>query len=263
MSFRSGAFSQNGTYVLAFGNNVYNRLNRFANVTRWSEFGLVPVNACYVASWFTDDGACLTMTKSSFKTSVLWLASCCVLVLAAKAESKSLLDFLLFRHAIKDTQAPVAEKNDPVAAHITIDAPVDVVWRTVHIERDAAPNLIYNKLVKSDNNESVFEQKWNVIPFVSRTTCVMDEKDFPEERIEFKLLKSDQFKTMDGAWVFTPTNEGKSTLLELTARLELRRTSSKTLVKLIARRKMTQRLEHVKKLCKETPMDLNVKGKVL
>lgn len=194
----------------------------------------------------------------------MWLAFYLSLFSHVSAESKSLFDFLLFRHAVKDTQElAVTKKQDPVSAHITIDAPVDLVWKTVHVERDAAPNLVYNRLVKSENNESIFEQKWSVIPFVSRTTCVMDEKDFPEERIEFKLLKSDEFKTMAGAWVFTPINEGKSTLLELTARLELRRLSSKAVVKMIARRKMIQRLEHVKKLCEETPLDLHVKGKVL
>jgi hypothetical protein len=204
------------------------------------------------------------MTGNALIAYALGLASSCVMVFSVRSESKGLLDFLLLRHEVKETQEfAVSQKEESVAARITIDAPVDVVWKTVHIERDAAPNLVYNRLVKSENNESIFEQKWNVVPFVSRTTCVMDEKDFPEERIEFKLLKSDEFKTMEGAWVFTPINEGKSTLLELTARLKLRRVSSKALVKLIARRKMIQRLEHVKKLCKQTPINLNVKGKVL
>jgi hypothetical protein len=194
------------------------------------------------------------------------------------AQSKNIFEFLGFKHTVKDTEAVKETKlTDPgssegdkasrpnkyVSCQVLIKAPVDVVWQTVHIERDSAPDLVSNNLVESSGNHSVFEQKWNVIPLVSRTTCVIDEVDHPNTRIDYKLLKSDEFKVMEGSWLFTPSQDGHSTTLELTAHLEPRRHDPMLFLNVVAKRKMAKRLAHVKKLAEESRAEMRVKAIVL
>lgn len=150
-----------------------------------------------------------------------------------------------------------------VTCQVLIQAPVDVVWQTVHFERDSAPDLVSNTLLEGSGNHSVFEQKWTVIPVISRTTCVIDEVDFPNTRIDYKLLKSDEFKVMEGSWLFTPSKDGYSTRLELTAHLEPRRPDPILFLNAVAKRKMARRLAHVKKLAEESRAEMKVKATVL
>jgi len=190
---------------------------------------------------------------------------------AAPADAKNIFDLFTTRHALKDTEPEAhggketasGEKPRFVSCKILIKAPLDIVWQTVHIERDSAPDLVTNKLVESSNNHSIFEQKWTVVPFLSRTTCVIDEVDYPETRIDYKLLKSDEFKIMEGSWLFSQAEEGNATLLELTTHLEPRRLSPKTFINAVAKRKMAKRLAHVKKMAEANNTELKVKAKVL
>ncbi|MBU6450167.1 MAG: SRPBCC family protein [Cyanobacteria bacterium REEB67] len=155
------------------------------------------------------------------------------------------------------------KKTDYVSCKILIKAPADTVWQTVHVERDSAPDLVSNKLLTSADNHSTFEQKWTVIPFLSRTTCVIDEVDHPQTRIDYKLLKSDEFKVMEGSWLFSQTEDGSATLLELTAHLEPRRINPRFFINNVARSKMARRLAHIKKLAEANRSELKVKAKVL
>jgi hypothetical protein len=194
------------------------------------------------------------------------------------AQSKNFFEWLGFKHTLKDTvnaketsssnpEAGDADKSHKpykyVSCQVVINAPVDVVWQTVHVERDSAPDLVSNNLVETSGSHSVFEQKWNVIPLVSRTTCVIDEVDYPNTRIDYKLLKSDEFKVMEGSWLFTPSQDGRATTLELTAHLEPRRHDPLVFLNAVAKRKMSKRLAHVKKLAEETKSEMKVKATVL
>ncbi len=194
------------------------------------------------------------------------------------ARCKNIFEFLGFKHSVKDTEA-IKETNQAapgpsgkdtvhrsykyVSCQILINAPIDVVWQTVHVERDSAPDLVSNNLIESSGNHSVFEQKWNVVPLISRTTCVIDEVDYPNTRIDYKLLKSDEFKVMEGSWLFKPSPDGYSTTLELTAHLEPRRFDPPVFLNAVAKRKMAKRLAHVKKLAEEARAEMKVKATVL
>jgi hypothetical protein len=199
-----------------------------------------------------------------------WFSLCVSIVLLVSqpqtASAKGLFDFLSGKPALKDTKDPTYTENahDFISCKILIKAPVDVVWQTVHVERDLAPNLVYNKLLQAHENQSVFEQKWAVFPFLARTTCVMDETDFPPTRIDFKLLKSDEFKSLEGKWLLTAADDGSSTLLELKAHLELRRRfGPKTLISALAKHRMNKRLEHVKELAEQSRTEMKVNATVL
>ena len=213
-----------------------------------------------------------------------WLYSCLASIFILQvfagqpASAKNIFYFLGFRHQVKDTEAvtitsatastspqvkTMREPHEYVSCRIIIKAPVDVVWQTVHFERDAAPDLVSNTLLEGSGNHSVFEQKWTVVPLLSRTTCVIDEMDYPNTRIDYKLLKSDEFKVMEGSWLFSPSEDGYSTTLELTAHLEPRRPAPMLFLKSVAKRKMAKRLAHVKQLAEESRAEMKVKATVL
>lgn len=133
----------------------------------------------------------------------------------------------------------------------------------VHEERETAPNLVYSKLHKEDANLLVFEQKWTIVPFLATTTCVISENEIPYKRIDYKVIKSNQFKVMEGAWIFTTVDNGSATELELTTHLELRRLAPMKLVNAMAKKKIAQRLAHIKELAEKPHANLDVDGHVL
>jgi hypothetical protein len=169
---------------------------------------------------------------------------------------------------LRNTSAVAHYKKpgDYVSSRILINAPVEIVWKMVHEERETAPNLVYSKLHKEDSNLLVFEQKWTIVPFIATTTCVISENEIPYKRIDYKVIKSNQFKVMEGAWIFTPINHGSDaakTELELTTHLELRRLAPMKLVNAMAKRKIEQRLAHIKELAEKPHANLDVDGRVL
>lgn len=166
---------------------------------------------------------------------------------------------------LKNTSAVAHYKkpDDYVSSRILIKAPVEIVWKMVHEERETAPNLVYSKLHKEDANLLVFEQKWTIVPFLATTTCVISENEIPYKRIDYKVVKSNQFKVMEGAWIFTPVDSGSATELELTTHLELRRLAPMKLVNAMAKKKIAQRLAHIKELAEKPHANLDVDGHVL
>jgi hypothetical protein len=173
---------------------------------------------------------------------------------------------------LKDTNAVARYKrpDDYVSSRILINAPVEIVWKMVHEERENAPNLVYSKLHKEDTNLLVFEQKWTIVPFIAATTCVISEQEIPYKRIDYKVIKSNQFKVMEGAWIFTPVERSSTsgttataTELELTTHLELRRLAPMKIVNAMAKKKIEQRLAHIKELAEKPHAHLDVGGHVL
>ncbi len=166
---------------------------------------------------------------------------------------------------LKNTSAVAHYKkpDDYVSSRILIKAPVEIVWKMVHEERETAPNLVYSKLHKEDANLLVFEQKWTIVPFLATTTCVISENEIPYKRIDYKVVKSNQFKAMEGAWIFTPVENDSATELELTTHLELRRLAPMKLVNAMAKKKIAQRLAHIKELAEKPHANLDVDGHVL
>lgn len=171
---------------------------------------------------------------------------------------------------LKNTSAVAHYKKpgDYVSGRILINAPVEIVWKMVHEERETAPNLVYSKLHKEDSNLLVFEQKWTIVPFLATTTCVISENEIPYKRIDYKVVKSNQFKVMEGAWIFTPINSGSdaghsATELELTTHLELRRLAPMKIVNAMAKKKIEQRLAHIKELAEKPHANLDVDGRLV
>lgn len=134
-------------------------------------------------------------------------------------------------------------------AQVMVDAPPDLVWQSVHEERRHDPDLAYSKVLEQKENECRLEQKFVLIPVIGASVCEMKNWEVPGQRIDYKLIKSDRFKAMEGSWVLTPVKDG--TLLELNTHLDLGLPVPKPLMNSVTSKKLERRLGNVRKMAEE------------
>lgn len=147
--------------------------------------------------------------------------------------------------------ASAKDKLEPVTAHIKIEAPLSVVWRVVHEERKHDPDLAYSKVISEGNNEFLLEQKFDLIPVIGTSVCQMQQKETPDTRIDYKLIKSDRFKVMEGSWVLVPSADHNSTTLELTTTLDLGMPVPRNIINHVTLKKLERRLHHIKQMAEK------------
>ncbi len=131
---------------------------------------------------------------------------------------------------------------------ISIKAPADTVWYTVHEERKHDPDIAYSKLLERNDNECTLEQKFIFLPVVGSAVCVMKQNEIPLRRIDYRLIKSDHFKALEGSWVLTPSIDGKSTILCLSSHVDLGLPIPLPcgMLNNILTKKIQRRLQHIK-----------------
>jgi hypothetical protein len=140
-----------------------------------------------------------------------------------------------------------------VQGSVEINAPPQIVWEAVHEERKHDPDLAYSKVIQEGTSESKneskneykLEQKFVLVPILGTAVCQMHNKEIPFERIDYKLIKSDHFKAMEGSWVLVP-QEGGKTKLELTSLLDTGLMVPRGMINSITARKIQKRLKRVK-----------------
>lgn len=162
--------------------------------------------------------------------------------------AEGITDRLLSGNSVISTNERTTSGDRAVKARILIMAPPSIVWDSVHKERSHDPDIEYSKVIeRQDENKSTLEQKFVLLPIVGSATCLMSNDEIPLQRIDYRLLKSDRnFKAMDGSWVLSPYNDGRSTILELTVHLQLSFPIPQAIVDSFSARKLDKRLHNVK-----------------
>ena len=163
-----------------------------------------------------------------------------------------------FSRESKDAALPVSictEEKDHgrtfVKGRVLIKAPANVVWLSVHEERKKDPDLAYSKVLDQAENHYTLEQKFTLIPVIGTSVCIMSDTEVPLERIDYKLVKSDRFKSLEGSWVLTPCQEGKATFLELSSHIDFGMPVPKAILNSLTARKLERRLKNVRKMAEE------------
>lgn len=139
-----------------------------------------------------------------------------------------------------------------VKASIVIKAPPEVVFNAVHEQRKVDPELAYSKVMKQGVNEAQLEQKFTAIPMIGSATCLINTQEVPNRRIDYQMIKSDKFKSMEGSWVLTPSADGKSTTLELSSHIDTGLPVPRMMMNGITKQKMERRLSHVRELAEKS-----------
>lgn len=139
-----------------------------------------------------------------------------------------------------------------VTAKIKINAQPSVVWEAVHEERKTDPDLAYSKILEevkneAGKNEQTLEQKFQLIPVLGTSVCVIKSTEDLHKRIDYHLLKSDRFKAVEGSWLLQPTEDG-GTVLELGSYIDIGVPAPRSFVENIAGKKLERRLTNVRKV---------------
>lgn len=137
-----------------------------------------------------------------------------------------------------------------VTAKIRIDAHPSVVWEAVHEERKSDPDLAYSKVVEEGKNEKTLEQKFQLIPVVGTSVCLIKSNEIPHKRIDYYLLKSDRFKAVEGSWILQPTEDG-ATILELASYIDIGLPAPRSVIENIAGKKLERRVSNVRRVAEQ------------
>jgi hypothetical protein len=148
-----------------------------------------------------------------------------------------------------------------VAAKIQIKAPPAVVWEAVHEERKTDPDIAYSKILEEGKNELTLEQKFQLIPVIGTSVCVMKNTEIPGKRIDYYLLKSDRFKALEGSWVLQPTDDGH-TILELASYIDMGVPAPRSIIESVASKKLERRLGNVRKAAEKAQAQIAAKGEI-
>jgi len=158
---------------------------------------------------------------------------------------------------LDEGQAVVSSESKPnghrwVKAKILINASGPVVWETVHEERKRDPDLEYSKILKAENNQATLEQKFALLPVIGTATCVMLNREVPNQRIDYEMVSSDHFKALEGSWVLTPGKTPETTYLELSSYVDMGLPLPRMMIDGVTGKKLQRRLANVKAMAEAT-----------
>jgi hypothetical protein len=161
------------------------------------------------------------------------------------------------------TSAPnaVAGETHGVSGSVVINAPPTVVWESIKQQRLLDPDMEYSKTLSRTGNSAVIEQKFRGIPVWGSTTNVISERETPMARVDYQLVRSDKLKKLEGSWVLSPAENGKSTRLSLSSFMDVGIPFTGGIAKKIATKMVTRRLTNVKALAEQTQRKLVESGK--
>ncbi len=135
-----------------------------------------------------------------------------------------------------------------VHEEIVINAPPSVVWRCMEKQRTFDPDS--TSVVKSSKNGVIYvEQKFSFpCPPFGSAECTLKLTEVVNHRVDFKLLESDDLKAMEGSWVLTSSENGKTSKLELYSYVEPYLMIPQFICNALGSRKAKKNLNAVKRL---------------
>jgi len=156
----------------------------------------------------------------------------------------TLIAFLAFLLSASPADAKNADKEG-VRGHVTIKAPARIVWEAVHKERAEDPDLTYSKVIEKQGDKVMLEQKFNGMPVIGEAVCLLEQTETINQRIDYKLVRSDKFKALRGSWILTELPDGR-TKLELHSVLNTGLPFSEHIINHVLKGRIHKRLERVK-----------------
>lgn len=112
------------------------------------------------------------------------------------------------------TTSASAREAKGVESSLIINASPQSVFEHIQSSRNMEPSR--RKLVSHEGNVAVIEENFDDVPFIGKVKCTYQEIETPGKRVEYKMIKSDKFKSFEGVWDLTPTADGE-TLVKLHA----------------------------------------------
>ena len=101
---------------------------------------------------------------------------------------------------------------------ILINASPECVFDALRIERDALE--CHRKTLSFDGRVAKIDECMKNIPIYGQVHCVWEETEFPYQKMDYRMLESDHFKSAFGSWVIVPSSDKNKTTLELRTNLD-------------------------------------------
>jgi hypothetical protein len=142
-----------------------------------------------------------------------------------------------------------AHKNG-VHEEILIKAPPHVVWKSMLEQRKMDPDSAYVKSA-SENGSPFVEQKFVFPSPFGNAECILHLDETTAQRVDFRMISSEELKAMEGSWVLTPTEEGH-TKLSLSTYVEPHMSLPRMITNGIVSHRSKRNLSMVKKLAESS-----------
>lgn len=142
-----------------------------------------------------------------------------------------------------------AHKNG-VHEEILIKAPPHVVWKSMIEQRKMDPDSAYVK-ASTDNGAPFVEQKFVFPSPFGNAECILHLDEVTAQRVDFRMISSEELKAMEGSWVLTPTEEGH-TKLTLSTYVEPHMSLPRMITNGIVSHRSKRNLSMVKKLAESS-----------
>jgi hypothetical protein len=101
---------------------------------------------------------------------------------------------------------------------ISINASPECVFDALRIERDALE--CHRKTLSFDGKVAKIDECMKNVPIYGQVHCIWEETEFPYQKMDYRMLSSDHFKSAFGSWVIVPTSDKNRTTLELRSNLD-------------------------------------------
>ena len=191
---------------------------------------------------------CLSKSLSAIVSSVLMATA---LSSTAAVCAKENCGFSFFGANAQENQQGKSEAKKEslktaARSSIVIKAPPEAVWSSMLEQRKHDPELKYSKVL-AVGRPSTVEQKYVFPSLFGTATCVINLVEHPGQRIDYKLVSSEDFKTWEGSWIITPGPNGE-TKLELSSFIELDAPIPRRILNMMVETKLKRNLAVVKNL---------------
>jgi len=113
--------------------------------------------------------------------------------------------------AFADHGGSCKSHKNGVREEVLIKASPKVVWKSMQDQRKIDPDSAYVKPI-NENGEPVVEQKFVFPSPFGNAECVLHLNETTAQRVDFKMISSEDLKAMEGSWVLTPTENGQTKL---------------------------------------------------
>jgi len=147
--------------------------------------------------------------------------------------------------------APLTMHKDGVHEEILIKASPQIVWKSMMEQRKLDPDSQYCKAA-AEGTKQVVEQKFVFPSPFGDAECTLHLCETVGQRVDFRLIESEDLKKMEGSWTLTPQNDGKCTRLGLSSYVEPNMSIPRMLTNVVISHKAKKNLDMVKKLAEKS-----------
>lgn len=143
--------------------------------------------------------------------------------------------------------AATSETDAFVSQSVTIHATPKTVWHALQKHRKVTPG---RNLLSYNGSNATIKETFEDLPVIGDAQLTYVEHEIPLSRIEYKLVQSNKLKAFEGTWQLSPSDNGQSTILQLSSRTDtgLQLPFAETITKKATLKNVKKRLSEIKQM---------------